>query len=240
MFRTVIWIIYFIFRILIITPKLLKVKSLDRQNRIKERDELVYKVALSWGKGLMELSGSKITVIGEENIPKDKAVLFVSNHQSNLDIPILLGFINRPKAFIAKVELGKFPVFSTWMEYMNCVFIDRNNVRQSLRAIKDGIKLLKEGYSFVIFPEGTRSKDGTLGEFKPGSLKLATKSGAPIVPVTIKGANKIMPSGKLVIRPADVEVIISEPIFMDEDIAKDSNALTQKVWNTIDENLNDK
>jgi len=240
MLRTVTWIIYFILRILIITPKLIKVKSLDKQNRIGERDELIHKVAVSWGRDLMKLSGSQIKVIGEENIPKDKAVLFVSNHQSNLDIPILLGYIDKPKAFIAKIELSKFPVLSTWMKYMNCVFIDRSDVRQSLRAIKEGTKLLKEGYSFVVFPEGTRSKDGTLGEFKPGSLKLATKSGAPIVPITIKGANDIMPSGKLVIRPANVEVIISEPIFMDEDIAKDSNALNQKVWNTIDENLNKK
>ncbi|WP_432405337.1 lysophospholipid acyltransferase family protein [Wukongibacter sp. M2B1] len=238
MFRTVIWIIYFIFRILFLTPRLIKVKSLHSQNRIEEKDKLVYSTARSWGRDLVKQSGSKVKVVGEENIPKDKSVLFVSNHQSNLDIPILLGFIDRPKAFVAKAELSKFPLLSTWMEFLNCIFIDRGNARESLRAIKAGIKLLKEGYSLVIFPEGTRSKDGKLMEFKPGSLKLATKSGAPIVPVTIKGANEIMPSGKLAIRPANVELIISKPIYMDEDIAKDSNALTETVRNVINENLN--
>lgn len=238
MIRTITWIIFFIFQLLAIVPSLIRVKSLDKQNRVEERDKLAFKAAKNWGRTLMDASGSKIKVVGEENIPKDKSVLFVSNHQSYLDIPILLGFIDKPKAFIAKVELSKFPIFSTWMKYLKCIFIDRSDVRQSLRAIKEGVKLLKEGYSFVIFPEGTRSPDGTLKEFKQGSLKLATKSGAPIVPVTIKGANDIMPKSKLVIIPANVEVIISKPIFMDDDIAKDSKALNEKVWNTINENLN--
>lgn len=238
MFRTIIWIIYFILRILILTPALIRVKYLNKQNRIKEKDELTYKTARNWGRDLMRLSGSKIKVTGEENVPKDGAVLFVSNHQSNLDIPILLGFIDKPKAFISKVEMSKMPLLSDWMKYINCVFIDRGNTRESLKAIKEGIRLLKEGYSFVVFPEGTRSKDGTLGEFKPGSLKLATKSRAPIVPVTIKGAIDIMQKDKLVIRPADVELVISKPIFIDDDIAKDSNALAEKVRNIINENLN--
>ncbi len=238
MFRTITWIFYFIFRILILTPKLIKVKSLDKQNRIEDKDKLAYSIAKSWGKDLVEQSGSKVKVVGKENIPKDEPVLFVSNHQSNLDIPILLGFIDKPKAFVAKVEMSKFPVLSTWMKLINCIFIDRGNARESLKAIKAGIKLLKGGYSLVIFPEGTRSKDGNLMEFKPGSLKLATKSGVPIVPVTIKGANEIMPSGKLVIRPANVELIVSKPIYMDDDIVKDSNALTETVRNIINENLN--
>lgn len=238
MFRTIIWIIYFIFRILFLTPALLKVKSLDKQNRIKEKDELTHRVAKKWGKELIDLSGSKVKVIGEENVPKDGSILFVSNHQSNLDIPILLGFIDKPKGFIAKEELEKFPLLSPWMKHLNCVFIRRGNPREALKAIKEGIKLLKEGYSFVIFPEGTRSKDGTLGEFKPGSLKLATKSGAPIVPVTIKGAINMMQKDSLVIKPADVELIISKPIFMDDDIAKDSNALAEEVKSIINKNLN--
>lgn len=238
MLRTIMWIIYFIFRLLIVTPDLFRVKFLDKKNRIEERDKLVAKTAKKWGRDLVNASGSKVNVIGEENVPKDQAVLFVSNHQSNLDIPILLGFIDKPKAFIAKVELNKFPIFSTWMRYAKCIFINRGHPRDALKAINEGAKLLKEGYSFVLFPEGTRSKDGSLGRFKPGSLKMATKSGVPVVPVTIRGANEIMPTNKMVIRPAKVEVIISKPIFMEEDIHKDSNALNQKLWNIINENLN--
>ncbi|SKC85446.1 lysophospholipid acyltransferase family protein [Maledivibacter halophilus] len=237
MVRTIIWVIYFIIKLLLITPKLIKLKSLGRQDKIEERDKLAYKVARSWGRDLIEKSGSKVKVIGEENVPKDRPVLFVSNHQSYLDIPILLGYIDKPKAFIAKKELSNIPLFSTWMKSLQCVFIDRSDIRQSLRAIKKGIELLKKGYSFVIFPEGTRSKDGNLMEFKPGSLKMAIKAKVPIVPVTIKGANKIMPRGKIVIIPTDVEIIISKPIFIDDGIAKDSKGLTEQVWNTINDNL---
>lgn len=239
MFRTIIWIIYFILKLLAITPDMMRVKSLDKQGRVEERDKLVFSVAEKWGRDLINASGSTVKVIGEENIPKDQAVLFVSNHQSYLDIPILVGFIDKPKSFIAKKDLDKFPLFRTWMKNLQCILIDRSDVRQSLKAIKEGVKLLKEGYSYVIFPEGTRSKDGTLGEFKQGSLKLATKSGAPIVPVTIKGAKDIMPRGTLAIKPANVEIIISNPIFMDDDIAKDSKALNEKVVSLISEKLAD-
>jgi 1-acyl-sn-glycerol-3-phosphate acyltransferase len=238
MVRTIMWIIYFIYRILVITPYLITLKSLDKQDRIDERDELAYDIARKWGYNLIKASGSKIKVIGQENIPKDQAVLFVSNHQSYLDIPVLLGYIDKPKSFIAKAELSKYPLFSTWMKAMRCIFIDRSDVRQSLRAIKEGIKLLKNGYSLVIFPEGTRSKDGNLMEFKQGSLKLATKSGVPIMPVTINGTKDIMTRGTLFIKPTDVEIIISKPIFMDEETAKDSKALNERVRNIISENLN--
>ncbi|MCT4563419.1 MAG: 1-acyl-sn-glycerol-3-phosphate acyltransferase [Maledivibacter sp.] len=238
MVRTIMWIIYFIYRILVITPYLITLKSLDKQDRIDERDELAYDISRKWGYNLIKASGSKIKVIGQENIPKDQAVLFVSNHQSYLDIPVLLGYIDKPKSFIAKAELSKYPLFSTWMKAMRCIFIDRSDVRQSLRAIKEGIKLLKNGYSLVIFPEGTRSKDGNLMEFKQGSLKLATKSGVPIMPVTINGTKDIMTRGTLFIKPTDVEIIISKPIFMDEETAKDSKALNERVRNIISENLN--
>jgi 1-acyl-sn-glycerol-3-phosphate acyltransferase len=94
---------------------------------------------------------------------------------------------------------------------MKCVFMDRNDIRQSVQAINEGVDLLKQGYSMVIFPEGTRSKGETMGEFKQGSFKLATKAGVPIVPVAIKGSYKMMEE-KGFIRPASVEVIISKPI----------------------------
>lgn len=237
MIRTIILAIYLIPALILSIPSLMRAKALDRKGKLEERNRLAFKVVGKMSRNLIKLSGSQVKVIGEENIPNDEAVLFISNHQSNFDIPLLLGFIDKPKAFIAKVELAKIPILSRWMKAMGCIFIDRGNVRQSLRAINEGANLLKAGHSLVIFPEGTRSKDGQLGEFKHGSFKLATKSNAPIIPVTIKGANKIMPKGKLAIRPSNVEVIISKPIYIDEEIKKDSRALVDKVKNIIKENL---
>lgn len=92
-------------------------------------------------------------------------------------------YIEKPKAFIAKIELLKLPLLRTWMIHLKCVFMDRSDIRQSLKVINQAADHLKEGYSMIIFPEGTRSKNETFGEFKPGSLKLALKAGVPIVPV---------------------------------------------------------
>src|SRR5699024_1808110 len=99
-----------------------------------------------------------------------------------------MGYLGVPHGFIAKVELTKFPIVSQWMKEMKCIFMDRSDRRQSLQSIKEGINILKNGHSMVIFPEGTRSKSDAMGEFKAGSMTLATKSGVPIVPITISGS----------------------------------------------------
>ncbi len=237
MIRTIRWFLHFGVSLLGLFPILCKVKYLDRFEKIIERDKIVSKTAREWSRELIALSGCEIKVTGEEYIPKNDPVLFVSNHQGNFDIPILLGFIQKPKAFVAKEELRKFPMVSIWMKYMNCIFMDRNNPRESIKAINEGVKILKEGYSLVIFPEGTRSKDGKLGEFKAGALKLATKSGVPIIPITIKGSNGIMEKGSFMIKPAKVEVIIAPPIKTKDNLGKETKGLTETVRNIISKNL---
>lgn len=212
MIRTIIWFIYFWLFQLFSLPVMLRVWYLDKRQNIAARDRQVHRIVLFWSRSLIRLTGSKIKVTGRENVPTDGAVLFVSNHQGRFDIPLILGYIDKPKAFIAKKELAKLPMVSSWMKYMKCIFMDRQDIRQSLKAINQGAEYLKEGYSQVIFPEGTRSRDGRLGEFKAGSFKLATKSGVPIIPVTIKGSDQIMPNNTLLLRPAQVEMVISPPV----------------------------
>lgn len=212
MLRTSIWFLYFWVYLIVIQPNLIKVKRLDKAGNIKERDQLIDQTVKKWARSLVELAGVTVTVTGEEHIPANDPVLFVANHQGNFDIPILLGYITKPKAFIAKIELLKMPMIRTWMTYMKCVFMDRKDIRQSLKVMNEAADHLKEGYSMVIFPEGTRSKGEQLGEFKPGSLKLALKAGVPIIPVTIRGSYKIMEQNGFIIKPAHVDIIISEPI----------------------------
>lgn len=212
MIRTIIWFIYFWLYQVFALPVLLWVWYLDKRHKVTARDRQVHRVVLHWSRSLVKLTGSQIKITGLENVPAQGAVLFVSNHQGRFDIPLILGFIDKPKAFIAKKELAKLPMVSTWMKYMKCIFMDRKNVRQSLKAINKGAEYLKEGYSQVIFPEGTRSRDGRMGEFKAGSFKLATKSGVPIIPITIKGSNQIMPNNTLLLKPAKVEMVISPPV----------------------------
>ncbi|TCO78002.1 lysophospholipid acyltransferase family protein [Marinisporobacter balticus] len=236
MFRTIYMIIYFLVDQLFLLPTLWKVEKLEREGKTKEINDLIHRTGSDWGKRIVNTTGSKVSISGLENIPQGP-ILFVSNHQGNLDIPILLGFIDKPKAFIAKIELSKIPVFGKWMQKVKCIFIDREDPRQSLRAINEGIQTLKSGYSMVVFPEGTRSKGSQMGEFKKGSLRLATKAKVPIVPVTIDGSYKIMEANGKFIKPAEVKITISAPIYT-ENLTKEAEShLSDQVYEVIKSHL---
>jgi 1-acyl-sn-glycerol-3-phosphate acyltransferase len=237
MIRTVIWFVYFWAYLVYLIPSLFKVKRYDNNNMVDKRDKLVDEVVHRWARSLVKLSGSIVKITGEQNVPESGAVLFVANHQGNFDIPILLGFIKKPKSVIAKIEMKRMPMISTWMKYMNCIFMDRKDIRQSLKVINEGAEYLKKGYSILVFPEGTRSKGTSIGEFKKGSLKLALKSGVPIIPITIKGSYKIMEQNGFIIKPAEVEVIISEPIETFNISKKEAEELPDKVKNIVMSNL---
>lgn len=233
MIRTIIWFIFFWVYLICLIPSMMMASYYDRKKNIKKKDELVYRRVRQWARALVWVAGGKISVVGEENIPKDRSVVFISNHQGDFDVPIFLGYIDKSKAFIAKMETKKIPLISSWMKNMNCVFMDRNNIRQSVKAINEGAEILRHGYSLVIFPEGTRSKGDKMGEFKHGSFKLATKAGVPIVPVTIKGSYKMLELYKFIIRPAKVEVIISKPVETSGMTREEIQALPGKVEEII-------
>ena len=212
MMRTIIFYSYMGLSLLFASFFRIKIKFLTSKGDLEERRKYIHKVTSNWAKLVMKTAGAKINIIGLENVPKDETLLFVSNHQSNFDIPLLLSCIDVPKGFIAKKELENWPFISTWMKYINCIFMDRDNLRKSAEAIVDGIKILNSGYSMVVFPEGTRSKGKPIGEFKGGSFKLATKSKCTIVPITINGTYKLMESNKNLVKSADIELVIHPPI----------------------------
>ncbi|MGE5677907.1 MAG: lysophospholipid acyltransferase family protein, partial [Pseudomonadota bacterium] len=149
----------------------------------------------------------------------------------------LLGCIDIPKAFVAKVEMLKMPMIRSWMKHMNCVFLDRKDIRQSLQVMNAATEYLKKGYSMVIFPEGTRSKGRAMGEFKAGSLRIAVKAGVPIIPVTINGSYKLMEANGFFIKPAEISVVISKPIETSGLTKEEANLLNEKVISVIAGNL---
>lgn len=216
---------------LIVGPITIGILSLLGKNEAKEK--FIYKLASTWARFVMKVSFAKININGLENVPDDKTVLFVSNHQSNLDIPLLMGCINKPKGFIAKKELENWPIISYWMKKIRCIFMDRENLRKSAQSIVEGINILKSGYSMVIFPEGTRSKGIKRHEFKAGSFKLATKPKIPIVPVSIDGSYLIT-SGKFYsIKRCEINLTI-HPLIETKDLSKEElNALPEKVEELI-------
>lgn len=212
MFKSAIWYSSLIFSLLRKQFAAIKAKRLLNKEDKSEFNAFVYHEVSVWAKHRLYSTGSKINVNGLENLPKDETVLFVSNHQSNFDIPLLLAELPVPKGFIAKKELSNVPILSKWMRYINCLFMDRDDLKQSMQVILEGIKLLKGGYSMVVFPEGTRSKGGPAGEFKAGSFKLALKSKVKIVPITIDGTYKILEQNNYKIKPAEVSLYIHPPI----------------------------
>lgn len=176
-----------------------------------------------------------------DNLDKKKGIIYICNHQSNLDIPVVMVALTMDIGFVAKIEMSSWPFFSTWMKKSKCVFLNRKNPREGIKSIKEGVELIKNGYPIVIFPEGERNSTGEIGEFKKGSFKLATETNGVIVPLTIKGSYNIQKKGEWKMkRHQEVEVIIDTPIYVDKLSKEDKKNLSTKVRSIILKNYSKK
>ncbi|MBQ0166456.1 MAG: 1-acyl-sn-glycerol-3-phosphate acyltransferase [Treponema sp.] len=212
---------------------------LQKNGQIEERNALVNVHVPDWARYMVNLMGckkSEVTVIGQENIPQDTAVVFIGNHQSYLDIPVMLGYSGKNLAFIAKAEILKVPVLSAWMKLMECVFMVRESPRQSVQAMNTAVENVKKGYSMMIFPEGHRSRSDEIKAFHPGSFKLAFRSEVPIIPVTIDGTWHLFEEKK---RPqaAPITLTFHEPIPTAGLTREQQAAIPEKVFEIIKADL---
>jgi 1-acyl-sn-glycerol-3-phosphate acyltransferase len=148
----------------------------------------VYKIAQTWARIVIAITGCTLSVEGREHIPPKGGVCFVSNHGSIFDIILALAYIGRPFGFIAKKELLLIPFIDIWISLLGGLFIDRKHPRKALKTISRGARRLKSGGGVLIFPEGHRSRNEGLLPFHPGSFKLATQAVVPIVPMAISGS----------------------------------------------------
>lgn len=235
MIRTAYWFTMFWLYQLVSLLFLAYYGILGKLGKKEHQKAFLYKISSRWARSMVRFSGSKVEVIGLENIPEG-AVLYVSNHQSNFDIPVLMGYIPKAKGFVAKIELKKMPVVKNWMEAMECLFLDRSNLKQSLTVILDGIEKLKNGTTLVIFPEGTRNKGKEMLEFKKGSLKLATKAQVPVVPITIDGTFRMLEE-KGRITKSKVRLIVHPAIDVTILSVEEKNNLAEKVFEIIQKPL---
>lgn len=232
MIHTIKWFIYFWIQLLLSYPRL---KKINKNSKLKEN---TYLIAQEWAGKLLNQAKVSVNVTGLDNITKDTPILFVANHQSNFDIPVLLKHLNTPIGFIAKKEIKKIPIVNQWMNHLNCIFIDRGNPRAAVRSINQGAKSISSGNPIVIFPEGTRSSTGKLNDFKPGSLKLATKSKATIIPVAIDGTINIMKKGEKIISPGSVDLKVLKPLNIPDEFHRDTRYIANLAKNKIQESLN--
>lgn len=187
----------------------------------QEKADLIQLRMVQWVfKVIHVLAGIKITVIGEENVPKDEAVLYVGNHRSMADIVVTYARCPRLTGFVAKKVVDKVPALRAWMRRLHCEFLDRDDIKQGLKVILSCIDKVKNGISIFIFPEGTRNKniaDPTdIGEFKEGSFKIASKTGCKIVPVAITGTNAVFEDHFPFIKSANVILEYGKPITVKE------------------------
>lgn len=234
--RTIFLYIYFFFYTIWTLTLKKKYCALKKQGKEKEAGKFLHIGINNWANKVLDKVGVDVKVEGLENIPEE-ACCFVANHQGNFDILAILGIIDEPMGFIAKKEMEGFPIVSWWMKQMQCVFMDRKNIREALKAINKGSEILKSGHSMVIFPEGTRSKGHKIGEFKKGSLKIATKSKAPIVPISIDGSYRIFEEHKGWVKKGEIKLVVGKPIYLDELSKEEQKDISEIVKNKIIENL---
>lgn len=185
----------------------------------KKWDRLNLKIIQAVFRYFIQVTGSHVTVIGKENLSKNQAVLYVANHRSYFDILVGYSSVLSLTGFIAKKEMEKIPLLAQWMLFVNCLFIDRANIREGLKTILEGIEKVKKGVSIWIFPEGTRStSDDPAGllPFKEGSLKIAEKSKCPIIPVAIMGTDAIFEKQFPRMKASEVTIIFGKPIMISE------------------------
>lgn len=170
-------------------------------------------------KVILFLSGTRLTVIGEENVPKDEAVLYVGNHRSYFDIVITYARCPGLTGYIAKDGIKKVPLLSCWMERLHCQFLNRDDKRAGLTMVLTCIDQVKKGISFCIFPEGTRNRneeETDMLPFKEGSLKIAEKTGCAIVPMAIMGTADILEKHFPFIKSKKVTLVYGKPIYPKE------------------------
>lgn len=217
-----------------------EIDELRQAGKKEEERALLAKATGQWVNKVMDLFDITINIRGKENIPMDRPCVFYANHQGYADIVVMLKATEGKQiGFIAKDSLEKLPYFGKWIRALHGVFIKRGDAKAALRSIQAGVNELKDGYSLVIFPEGTRSHGHEMGEFKAGSFKLATKAKVPVVPVTIDGSYHMFEDRSIITSGAEVNMIIHPPIETADLDRKEASELHTRVENIIREGLNE-
>ncbi len=172
----------------------------------------VHNWGLIWGRSALWLGGIRLRVHGSEHIPRGQPAIYLANHQSNFDVPILYAGLPLQFRWMAKKELFDIPLFGLAMARCGYIPIDRSDRRKSMQSITAAAKRIQNGASVVIFPEGTRSSDGRLQEFKKGGFLIAVKAQVPVVPVAIKGSVQVLAKEERIIKSGQVELEIFPPV----------------------------
>ena len=194
--------------------------------------DVLYRVGAYCAGLVLRIAGVQLEVHGREKIPLDRAVVFMANHQSNADPPALAAALP-PVLFLAKKEAFRIPVLGRAMRMRGFVPVDRTNRERAARAIDEAAEALRSGRSFLVYPEGTRSPDGRLQPFRKGVFVMALKAGAPIVPVSVSGATRIMRKGEWAMHSGLIRITLQDPVRTDNRSLDDRDQVMQEVRHAI-------
>jgi len=198
---------------------------------------IVHHYARWWAKIQLLVSGVRVKVMGLEHLGKKTPYIYMCNHQGNYDIFVLLSCLPVQFRWIAKKELFTVPILGWAMGAANYISIDRSGKREAFDSIERAAGKIKGGTSVVIFPEGTRSHDGSIQPFKRGGFTLALKSGVPIIPITINGSRDVMPRHSMRVRPGEIRITIDRAIETTRYSRGERNVLMEKVKEILERNL---
>ena len=195
--------------------------------------DAVMKIGRLWVRAILGSCGIRVEVSGLENVDPARASIFMSNHQSVIDIAAILATIPVSVRFVAKRELTRIPLFGWALSLSGQIIVDRGNRAQAIASLQKGAEKIRAGTNVIVFPEGTRSQQGGLSDFKSGGFHLALQAGVPIVPVTVSGSQRITPKGSLKIHSGLVRICYGKPIPTRDLGVEDRQELKRKVREAI-------
>lgn len=201
------------------------------------RGKVGHHYARLWGKTALLANRVKVKIEGMEHLNGKGPYIFMSNHQGSYDIFALLGHLPFQFKWLAKKELFSIPFFGWTMAAVGYISIDRGGTRDTVGAMNEAARKIRDGMSVVIFPEGSRSPDGSIQVFKKGGFTLAIKSKVPIVPIAISGSRDIMPKDKLTATSGEIRIRVGHPIETESFSLKDRESLMRKVREVITKNF---
>jgi 1-acyl-sn-glycerol-3-phosphate acyltransferase len=212
--------------LLILGPPLLFVSA------VTGNSAMLYRTSVWCARTVLRVAGIQIHMEGREKIPLGCPVVYMCNHQSNCDPPSVV--VNLPPVLImAKKEIFQLPLLGLGMRLLGFIPVDRKSRERALAAVDQAVSSIKNGHSFLAFPEGTRSPNGRLQAFKRGIFVMAIKAGAPIVPISVSGSSKIMRKGEFAIHPGNIKMTIHDPIPTSNMTLEDRGKLTEVVRRSI-------
>lgn len=215
--------------------KLKKIENLPERERTLEAREVIKKLSEKIIKlAKIELEVRYLDYDAYKSMKTEKGIVIIANHQSNFDIPVILVALDIPVGFVAKKEMKNWLFYSTWMRLSKCVFLDRKNHREGIKNMKETIRNIEEGYNMVIFPEGERSLDGEVGEFKKGSFKIVKETKTILLPLSIDGTFFIQRRGEKIVHDnKKVVLTVGKPINTEKLSGEELEKLNLTVLNLI-------